>query len=65
MLYISTLPPLPFKVSACQHFGLDPPTPSKASAAPAFLLSPPKRTVVILDHSLNPISFGGEIKNSV
>ena len=28
LLYVSTLPPLPFKVSARHHFGLDPtPTP--------------------------------------
>ena len=25
LLYVSTISPLPFKVSACQHFGLDPP----------------------------------------
>ena len=27
LLYVSTISPLPFKVSACQHFGLDPPHP--------------------------------------
>ena len=41
LLYVSTISPLPFKVSACQHFGLDPhPTP-------------PKHADVILERSLN------------
>ena len=55
LLYVSTLPPLPFKASTSQHFSLDPPPPSTASAESAFLLrSPPhKYADVILERSLS------------
>ena len=57
LLYVSTLTPFPFKVSACQHFGLEPCTPSKVSAVSIFWLKPPtspppKHADIILEHSL-------------
>ena len=55
--YVLTLPSFSFKVSACQHFGLEPCTPSKVSAVSIFWLKPPtspppKHADIILEHSL-------------
>ena len=36
LLYVSTLPPLPFKVSACHNFGLYPPTPKNRQQCQQF-----------------------------
>ena len=56
LLYVSTLPPPPFKVSACQHFGFDPPPPLQSVSSVSILAQtphPPKPADVILECSLN------------
>ena len=57
LLYISTLPHLPFKVSTCHHFGLDPPSPPKRQQCQHIGSdpTPPKQTDVILERSLTAI----------
>ena len=59
LLYVLTLPPFPFKVSACQHFSLDPPIPFQSASSVSILahntLPPPKRADVIFECSLTLI----------